>query len=228
MPNKIHAIWIGGNPNPLALACMDDWQKQGYNFKLWSEKDNQIMHWINNCEFAKKCYQKKLYAFVTDYLRLKILQLEGGLYLDTDVTIRKSPFHLFNNIDFCVGYESPSFLGTAIIYSNKNSELLNILVNFYEAKIMQSHLYIGPGILTEIVNNYSGKDKILLTDEVFFYSYKGNGSLPHNSENSYLIHWFQHSWKNPRAMYFLKSKHLNFINKFYEWQKYFLRRLLKR
>ena len=83
----IHAIWLGNRLPPLAHVCIDDWRKQGYDYKLWLDTDPQIKRWIQECTFARECYQRGLLAFVTDYLRLKILTQEGGLYLDTDVTI---------------------------------------------------------------------------------------------------------------------------------------------
>ena len=98
MNETIHAIWLGSRMPPLAHACIDDWSKQGYHYRLWTESDQAINEWVDSCAFAKVCYQKKLYAFVSDYLRLKVLQRDGGLYLDTDVTIRKDPFPLFSGL----------------------------------------------------------------------------------------------------------------------------------
>lgn len=34
--------------------------------------------------------QRKKYAFLTDYLRLKIIQEYGGIYFDTDVEVIRS------------------------------------------------------------------------------------------------------------------------------------------
>lgn len=92
----IHAIWLGGCLPSITHICIDDWSKQGYQYKLWTDADPKIKDWIAHCKFAKKCYDKGLYAFVTDCLRLKILAEEGGLYLDVDVTINNDPFPLFN------------------------------------------------------------------------------------------------------------------------------------
>lgn len=223
MQPNIHAIWLGNKLTPLALACLDDWSKQGYNYKLWTERDEIILKWINSCEFARECYRRKLYAFVTDYLRLKILQKEGGLYLDTDVTIRKNPFDIFENIDFCVGYEDNDFFGTAVIFSKSNSEILSAAISFYENEIMQSNLFIGPQVLTYLINNKKHSDKLLKAPKEYFYSYDANGKIPELQNINYLVHWFQHSWKNPKGMYFLKSKNKGIFGKAYEWQKYFFK-----
>ncbi|WP_217540398.1 glycosyltransferase family 32 protein [Vibrio metschnikovii] len=221
MNKTIHAIWLGKKMTPLSFACVDDWHKQGYTVRVWTEQDEQIIHWIECCEFAQACFRRGLYAFVTDYLRLKVLQAYGGLYLDTDVTIQKDPFYLFNNCKFSVGYEDNNHLGTAIIYSDSNSIILQALIDFYEIEILSSSLYMGPGIMTEIVikRHWQEKEKVCLYSPDYFYAYQGEALSFHKPENSHLIHWFQHSWKNPRKEVYLKSKHLSLMGRFYVWQK---------
>lgn len=225
MNKTIHAVWLGRRMPPLAHACIDDWSKQGYEFRLWTESDKAINEWIDSCVFAKMCYQKKLYAFVSDYLRLKILQSEGGLYLDTDVTIRKNPFPLFFGVQFSVGYENEDFLGTASIYAEKNSRILAALIDFYESSIWESPLYIGPQIVTSLLID-KGLQEIeccKLYPVEYFYGYQQEPMKFVAPDNSYLIHWFQHSWGRAPGLVFLKSKHLGFWGRLYTWQKYFFR-----
>ena len=42
----IHAIWLGSRLPPLAHVCIDDWRKQGYDYKLWLDTDPQVKRWI--------------------------------------------------------------------------------------------------------------------------------------------------------------------------------------
>lgn len=225
MNETIHAIWLGSRMPPLAHACIDDWSKQGYHYRLWTESDQAINEWVDSCAFAKVCYQKKLYAFVSDYLRLKVLQREGGLYLDTDVTIRKDPFPLFSGLQFSVGYENQDFLGTASIYAEKNSRILAALIDFYESAIWESPLYIGPQILTSLLvdKGLQELERCKLYPVEYFYGYQQEPMNFVAPDNSYLIHWFQHSWGRAPGLVFLKSKHLGFWGRLYTWQKYFFR-----
>ncbi len=225
MNKTIHAIWLGNKMTPLSLACVDDWSKQNYTVKLWTENDSEIMTWINDCEFARKCFERGLYAFVTDYLRLKVLYKYGGLYLDTDVTIQKDPFELFNGVNFSVGYEDEHNLGTAIIYSQKESQILNELIHFYENEIMSSSLYMGPKIMTELVINRGHKnlESNHIYQPEYFYAYQGESFFFDKTNNCYLIHWYQHSWNDPKKEIFIKSKHLGILGKIYVWQKCFFR-----
>lgn len=225
MAGKIHAVWLGNKMPPLSHACLDDWTKMGFQYTLWTEADQKIRTWIEACEFAKACYTRGLYAFLSDYLRLKILQEEGGLYLDTDVTIRKDPFPLFEGKKLVLGYETEEYLGTAAIYAEKDSVILAELVRFYEGGIWDSPLYIGPQIITHLILEQGRLENEAcdLLPSSFFYPYKQEPMGFQCPEESYLIHWFQHSWKRLPGMAFLKSKHLGVWGKLYVWQKYLLR-----
>lgn len=226
MANAVHAIWLGDRMPPLSHACLDDWKKQGVDYKLWTDADEQVQRWINACSFAKGCYDRGLYAFVSDYLRLKVLEQEGGLYLDTDVTIRKNPFPLFTGEKFVIGYETADYLGTAAIYAEPNSKILAELLRFYECDIWQSPLYIGPQIATHLIveRGLLEAEKCKLLPVEYFYPYQQEPIYFNCPEGSYLIHWFQHSWRRSSGMVFLKAKHLGIWGKLYVWQKYFFRR----
>lgn len=225
MTKLINAIWLGKKMTPLSFVCIDDWKKQGYDVKLWTEDDQEIINWIESCEFARECYKRKLYAFVTDYLRLKILKEHGGLYLDTDVTIQKDPFPLFENVDFSIGYENEENLGTAIIYSKKESTIVNSIIDFYENDIMSSPLFLGPEIMTNLLM----EKKLYLTESCklyeknYFYSYQGEALHFSKPDTAYLIHWFQHSWKRDKNHTFLKMKDKSMLGKAYIFQKYLFR-----
>ncbi|WP_303287250.1 glycosyltransferase family 32 protein [Marinobacter sp. SS8-8] len=225
MPNLIHAIWLGDKMPPLSHACLDDWKKMGFDYCLWNDSNDRVQNWIDSCSFAKECYERGLYAFVSDYLRLKILQEEGGLYLDTDVTIRKDPFPLFSGTKFVIGYETVGYLGTAAIYAEPDSRILAELIRFYEDEIWRSPLYIGPQIATHLI-----KDRKLLDVESckllpaeYFFPYQQEPIHFECPDESYLVHWFQHSWKDSPGMVFVKAKHLGVWGKLYVWQKYFFR-----
>ena len=225
MNKMIHAIWLGEKLTPLAHVCIDDWKKQGYTFKLWTEKDPEIIEWIELCEFTRECYQRKLYAFVSDYLRLKVLQHSGGLYLDTDVTIQKNPFELFSGYKFVAGYESEGVLGTAVIYAEKDSTILESVISFYEKKIIQSNLYMGPGVLNylSVKCDFSKMEKCAMYDVNYFYNYKNEAIEFIKPNEAYLTHWFQYSWKKNKGLNYLKSKHLGLWGRIYVWQKGFFR-----
>ena len=223
MNKSIHAIWLGAKMPPLSHACINDWKKQGYEVNLWTDSNEQVLDWISNCEFSRECYKKGLFAFVSDYLRICILHKYGGLYLDTDVTIVHDPFELFNDCDFCIGLENKTLVGTASIFSKKSNKILKRLLNFYENEIMSSPLYMGPDIMTYVLEPLKSTDGIRVLDPEYFFSYQGQDIEFNHPKNAHLIHWYQHSWKN-NDIPFLKSKHKGILGKLYEYQKPLFRR----
>lgn len=103
IPKKIHYCWFGGNPLPdIAIKCMESWKKfcPDYEIIRWDE---------SNCDmttnlFVEQAYQEKKWAFVSDYFRLKVVEEQGGIYLDVDVELLK-PLDDLLELDGFMGFE---------------------------------------------------------------------------------------------------------------------------
>lgn len=103
IPRKIHYCWFGGNPLPdLAIKCMESWRKYCPTYEIirWDE---------SNCDmeanlFVQQAYKEKKWAFVSDYFRLKVIEEQGGIYLDTDVELLK-PLDDLLTLDGYMGFE---------------------------------------------------------------------------------------------------------------------------
>ena len=90
IPKVIHYCWFGNNEKSDKIKfCINTWKKilPDYKFRKWSEKD---LDKLGNNIYIKQAYSAKKYAFVSDVFRLYALYTEGGIYLDTDVEVRKS------------------------------------------------------------------------------------------------------------------------------------------
>ncbi len=86
IPKKIHYCWFGNNPlNNLAVKCIESWKKYLPDFEIieWNEKNFDI----NCCQYVREAYEEKKWAFVSDYVRYKVLYEYGGIYFDTDVEV---------------------------------------------------------------------------------------------------------------------------------------------
>jgi len=75
-------------------------------------------------------YKLRKYAFVSDYLRLKILLEEGGIYLDTDVEVRK-PFNDLLGSGLFLGMIFDSSIGTAVIGASRNHPVIRDMMELY-------------------------------------------------------------------------------------------------
>ena len=99
IPKVIHYCWFGNNPLPFEVKkCIDSWKKicPDYEIKRWDETNFDVYQ----NDFIKSAYGSKAWAFVSDYARLKIVYDEGGIYLDTDVELKKSLDELRKNEGF--------------------------------------------------------------------------------------------------------------------------------
>lgn len=90
IPKTIHYCWFGGTPlSAEAKKCIDSWKYffPDYEIKCWDETNFDI----NCCDYVRKAYADKKWAYVSDYARFYILYHQGGVYFDTDVEVIK-PF----------------------------------------------------------------------------------------------------------------------------------------
>jgi hypothetical protein len=89
IPKKIHYCWLSGEGMPMdTIKCIDSWKKimPEYELVLWDKNKFDI----TSVPFVKEaCYVQK-WAFAADYIRLYALFTEGGIYMDTDVYVKKS------------------------------------------------------------------------------------------------------------------------------------------
>ena len=79
IPKVIHYCWFGSNEMPrLAKRCIESWKKYlpDYELRLWNEENFDLT--VN--AYVSEAYKSRKYAFVTDYVRLKVLFDEGGVY----------------------------------------------------------------------------------------------------------------------------------------------------
>ena len=106
IPKTINYCWFGGNPLPKsALKCIDSWRKYfpEYEIKEWNETNFDV----NRISYTHQAYERKKYAFVSDYARFWILYNYGGLYFDTDVEVIKPMDDIIEKGPF-MGVEVPA------------------------------------------------------------------------------------------------------------------------
>lgn len=117
IPKIIHYCWFGRNPYPEKVQyCIESWRKYlpDYEFKLWNEDSFDI----NTSAFVREAYENQRYAFVSDYVRVFALYTQGGIYLDTDIEVKKDFKDLLDN-KLLLGTDDSGAL-TAFMAAEKN------------------------------------------------------------------------------------------------------------
>lgn len=211
IPKQINYIWLGGKPlNRMAQICINSWRRKlpDYQIHEWNESSPLFDKCLKN-KFVNECYKRKLWAFVSDYYRLLILNEYGGIYLDTDVEVLGSFDELLNN-DFMIGYEKNRYIGTGVIGSIANSEKLQRLIDFYESQIWKVGYFNNPIIFKHVIedNPEVFKNLRILPENVFCpYDPSQTYDTLIEKQESLAIHWYSGNWGFSRKAYvFLQTK----------------------
>ena len=202
----IHYCWFGENPLPaLAKKCIKSWKKYlpDYEIKEWNEKNFDI----NICPFVKEAYEKKKWAFVSDYARLYALYQEGGIYFDTDMEVIKN-IDFLKDKDLFIGYEANKIIAAGVIgVKEKENKYIKEILDFYNSQTgfhEQGMFQISiPKVITKIFSKYDkrveGKieiidEKIYVYPEDYFYPINYNYSKKIYTNNTCMVHYYNATW----------------------------------
>lgn len=217
---KIHYIWLGRNKKDRASQiCINSWKSNLKDYEIieWNEDNLPLEEIARNNRFFAYCKKYKLWAFMSDYLRLWILYREGGIYMDTDVQVIRSFDNLLQYPMF-LGYELNDYIGTGIIGAEKGNLFIKELLNFYEDKIWRVDYYNNPIIFSSVLNEkpqLKAYCKVLERNILSPYDpYKEYGNELVEKSETYTIHWFNANWgMNRKGYVFLNTKQYSGIKK---------------
>ncbi|WP_297599203.1 glycosyltransferase [uncultured Cetobacterium sp.] len=222
MEKKIHYIWLGKGPKPNIMdICINSWREKLPNYEIieWNEENLDFYNEIEKNNFLKECYKRELWAFLSDYFRVKVLYNEGGIYLDSDMQILKN-LDIFLNDRVFFGLEDRNQVSAGIIGSEKGHEFIKRVLDFYEKEIWEINIYTIPAILEYVLKKYykfeNSTDKIMelengikLYPYEYFYPYHFTEEFSYKKIKNftYGIHWWGKSWHgNKKKLYFLEFK----------------------
>lgn len=217
----IHYCWFGKKPLPkLAKKCIDSWKKYlpEYEIICWNEENTNV----SECPFVKEAYQKGKFAFVADYTRTKAIYEYGGIYLDTDMEIKKDISNILENETF-LGEEDDGVINVAVWGAKKpKSKLAKEMLDFYQSQkhFNSSNIYsiTIPTIATNILLKYGYKkdakkvqklnNGVTIYPRDYFYPLSYNYHNNRFSNNTCMIHYFDASWTSKN-----EQKDINLIRK---------------
>lgn len=130
IPHILHYIWLGGgSQNYILRNCIETFSKAGENrIVKWDEHNMP-----NPTENIKILMQEKAWAFVSDWIRLKVLYEYGGLYVDTDVQFCKPiPQKLYER-DIVLSYACDDMVSTAFIMAKPHHTFIKLMLEKTEA-----------------------------------------------------------------------------------------------
>lgn len=227
IPKKIHYCWFGKQAKPqLVQDCILSWEKYCPDFQIieWNENNSDLSH-----PFVALAYKHRKWAFVSDYIRLKVLYEEGGIYLDTDMML----IHTLNQflIHTCfLGAEEVSIVNLALFGCNKNHFFIRQLLNEYDiidvSDTVDYNLITIPLLVTKQLENHIEKvpleintitylNSIVIYPQDYFYPLpnkeKDNAVnyMSYVTSNTVAIHLWNASWVDYNEFdYLLKKEYL--------------------
>lgn len=221
IPKKIHYCWFGGNPKPkLAKKCFRSWKKYcpGYEIIEWNE-DNYDLSAAPL--YVRQAYEAKKWAFVTDYVRLQVVYDQGGIYLDTDVELRKPLDPLLENRAY-YGFEDGANVNTGVGFGSEQGHplLQEIMEDYREipflledgsydllsCPVRNTAAFLRHGLRQDnSLQTLEGDVRILPSDYLNPKDWK-TGEI-RLTENTLSIHHFSASWYTPEAQRKLRKRH---------------------
>lgn len=208
IPKIIHYCWFGNNPLPeSAKKCIASWKKYCPDYEIikWNEENFDI----STCPlYVLQAYESKKWAFVTDYVRLKVVYDHGGIYFDTDVELIKKIDKLLNYNAF-FGFENGKHVASGLGFGSlKEHYILEELMTDYNNKSFilndgSLNQETCPMINTRILLQHGLKqndkkqlldNNILILPSIYMCPINFETGQMKKSFKTISIHWFDASW----------------------------------
>lgn len=224
IPKIIHYCWFGGNDlTDEVKKYIATWRKYCPDYKIieWNESNFDI----NENDYVREAYEAKKWAFVTDYVRLKVIYENGGIYMDTDVEVVKSLDDLLI-YDAVSGYESKTSIQTGTMAACRGNSWIKMLLDDYEnrhfvkqdgsldtktnVQVITKLTVAKYGLELDGMTKTFGENMILLPfDYLCAKSYK-TGEIT-KTVNTYTVHNFTGSWlsKQEKDLQKVRRKYYN-------------------
>lgn len=220
IPKIIHYCWFGKNPKPaLAEKCIKSWKRYCSDYKLieWNEDNFNIS---SAPLYVRQAYESKKWAFVTDYVRLKVVYDHGGIYMDTDVEVKKSLDSLLYHSAY-FGFEDGIHIATGLGFGAiKGHPILQELMNDYDqipflldngnfdnepCPSRNTKIFLQHGLQQNDSKQILYND-ILILPSIYLCPLSYQTGTRRFSYKTFSIHWFDASWICEEDKAYMKAK----------------------
>lgn len=205
IPKKIHYCWFGRGEKPkLAKRCIASWKKYCPDYEIieWNEDNFDIAAY----PYAAYCYRQRKWAFLSDFVRLVVVEAHGGLYFDTDVELVRKPDFLLEHEAF-FGFENDMHVATglgfgAVPHHGTIVAMLNQYLRFEPDSIGNFPIICCPALntaaLVELGLQCSGRRQTVAGAEIYpaeyFNPYESSTGRLRRTKETVSIHWYSMSW----------------------------------
>lgn len=193
IPKKIHYCWFGGQPkSELAEYCIASWKRIHPDFEIieWNDSNSPL----KDNQYVKDAYAQGKWAFVSDYVRSKVMYEHGGIYMDTDMEL-KLPLGEFLNEKAVCGFEVKGVPYSAFWMAEPGHQLSKDFMEWYNR---QDGFFerINTDIFSEMLEKEYGADRYSDTVQELKHGVKLFSSVYFSQDlpKNYVSHHFNGSW----------------------------------
>lgn len=241
IPKIIHYCWFGGNKKPpIIKKCIRSWKKYCPDYKIieWNESNFDV----HCAPFCEQAYNAKKWAFVSDYVRLKVLYEYGGIYMDTDMELLK-PLQSFLTYHCFLGFQHESYVSNGLVigvvpahpfilenlavyvdknFSNELDSKNFVVCQEYTTNILRKH-----GLKLPCDGTIQVLDDIVVFPPEYFCPYDHRNFTMNKTDNTVGIHHFASSWWDAdRKRWYKKEKRKNIIDYYLNMPNRFLKKVM--
>lgn len=213
IPKIIHYCWLSNDPIPeKQQRCMDSWRKHMPDYTIVRWDLNRFP--LEKNLWVKQAFERKMFAFAADYIRLYALESEGGIYLDSDVEVIKPFDDLLQFPYFICKENSPQGIEAAIIGAKAHTPWIKKCLEYYKERTFvdettgKEQTTVLPVIIQgciensfelKYINNVAEYDKAHNIINIFPSDYFSPKSIATKkvsiTQNTYCIHHFAGTWQ---------------------------------
>ena len=211
IPRKIHYFWFGGGePGKKEKKYIEGWQRKCPDFEIirWDESNYDI----NKNRFMREAASAGKWSFVSDYARLDVLYVYGGIYLDTDVEVVKD-FSELCGYDGFIGFENNELVndGQGFGFAQWHPLVLEMLKAYEDTAFINEdgsyNTKESPKYRTECLVRHGLKlngerqniEGIEVFPKDFFCQMDFYTRRTKITENTFSIHHYHQSWHSKKA-----------------------------
>ena len=205
IPKKIHYCWFGRGEKPkLAQKCIASWKKYCPDYEIieWNEDNFDVD--ING--YTRWFYDQKNWAFLSDFVRVYVVNEYGGVYFDTDVEVVRPIDHLLEYGAF-FAWENATNVASGLGFGAvKHHSVMQSLLGAYaqlpagedgafpvlRCPQLNTQALMPFGLVLDGSLQKLGDIVVLPVD--YMNPYDDPTGRMNKTENTVSIHWYAKSW----------------------------------
>lgn len=215
IPKTLHYVWVGPKAVPDKVRrLVDGWHRLNpdYRIVLWNEDNIDF-----SFKFLRAAYGMRAWNRVSDFVRMWALKQEGGIYLDTDIELRRPLDDLLDNqcfLGFQLRERHPDWINGAVLGAAPGHWFVERLHRHFVDNMHgweEVGSFYGPGLITKVLieeglAGYSDEPQqvrdVTLYPTRWFYPYAWTESFSEDrvTPDTYAIHHWDETWKKKRSI----------------------------